>query len=124
MEIFEDESVDDYLVRIRRERDDLLRISSTPLRYMPVESNGTTYSVEFIEFLNQPISDFTDLSARTRTYLERHTSIQYVGQLVQKRGDELLSLPGFGKKTLRELEDFLDSYGVGGMGNDMIREVA
>lgn len=65
---------------------------------------------EKCEFLFREIKDF-DFSTRTLNGLLRG-NIENVGDMVRLTGRELLKLRNFGKKGLREIEDFVEEHGL------------
>lgn len=60
--------------------------------------------------LRKSLNDF-DLSVRTRTAL-RVAGIETVGQLVKWTSHQLLGIRNFGRKSLVELRELLESYGL------------
>ena len=63
------------------------------------------------DLLAKPIEDLAELSVRSRNSLEKE-NIQTLGDLVQKSEEEMLSIDNFGKKSLKEIEDFLEEHGL------------
>lgn len=63
---------------------------------------------ERVELLKTRI-DTLDFSARTEKSLNE-ASIRTLGGLVQKTGDDLLALDGFGQKSLEEVEETLSTF--------------
>ena len=59
----------------------------------------------------RPIEDLAELSVRSRNSLQKE-NIQTLGELVQKSEDEMLAIENFGKKSLKEIGDFLDEHGL------------
>ena len=59
----------------------------------------------------KPIEDLAELSVRSRNSLEKE-NIQTLGDLVQKSEEEMLLIESFGKKSLKEIEDFLEEHGL------------
>jgi DNA-directed RNA polymerase subunit alpha len=59
----------------------------------------------------RPIEDLAELSVRSRNSLQKE-NIQTLGELVQKTEDEMLGIENFGKKSLKEISDFLDEHGL------------
>ncbi len=55
----------------------------------------------------RPIEDLAELSVRSRNSLQKE-NIRTLGDLVQKSQDEMLGIENFGKKSLQEIQDFLD----------------
>ena len=63
------------------------------------------------DLFSRPIEDLAELSVRSRNSLQKE-NIQTLGELVQKTEDEMLSIENFGKKSLKEISDFLDEHGL------------
>jgi len=59
----------------------------------------------------KPIEDLAELSVRSRNSLQKE-SIQTLGDLVQRSEEEMLGIENFGKKSLKEISDFLDEHGL------------
>jgi DNA-directed RNA polymerase subunit alpha len=59
----------------------------------------------------KPIEDLAELSVRSRNSLQKE-NIQTLGDLVQKSEEEMLGIENFGKKSLKEIEDFLEEHGL------------
>ncbi|MSR36647.1 MAG: hypothetical protein EXR95_08400, partial [Gemmatimonadetes bacterium] len=59
----------------------------------------------------KPIEDLAELSVRSRNSLQKE-NIQTLGDLVQKSEEEMLAIDNFGKKSLKEIEDFLEEHGL------------
>ena len=59
----------------------------------------------------KPIEDLAELSVRSRNSLQKE-SIQTLGDLVQRSEEEMLGIENFGKKSLKEIEDFLEEHGL------------
>ena len=55
------------------------------------------------------IEDLAELSVRSRNSLQKE-NIQTLGDLVQKTEDEMLAIENFGKKSLKEISDFLGEH--------------
>jgi DNA-directed RNA polymerase alpha subunit len=55
--------------------------------------------------------DGHEFSVRTKNLLQRE-KITYVGELVQKTEAELLKSRNFGQKSLKEIKDYLEQYGL------------
>ena len=80
---------------------------------MPQESAGGAVAVpdRLQDLFNRPIEDLAELSVRSRNSLQKE-NIQTLGELVQKTEDEMLNIENFGKKSLKEISDFLDEHGL------------
>ena len=59
----------------------------------------------------KPIEDLAELSVRSRNSLQKE-SIQTLGDLVQRSEGEMLRIENFGKKSLKEIEDFIEEHGL------------
>lgn len=55
----------------------------------------------------RPIEDLAELSVRSRNSLQKE-NIRTLGDLVQRSEDEMLQIENFGKKSLKEISDFLE----------------
>lgn len=58
------------------------------------------------ELLGRSIEDLAELSVRSRNSLQKE-NIRTLGDLVQRTEDEMLAIENFGKKSLKEIQDFL-----------------
>jgi len=63
------------------------------------------------DLFSRPIEDLAELSVRSRNSLQKE-DIQTLGDLVQKTEDEMLAIENFGKKSLKEISDFLEEHGL------------
>jgi DNA-directed RNA polymerase subunit alpha len=59
----------------------------------------------------RPIEDLAELSVRSRNSLQKE-NIRTLGDLVQQSEDEMLQIENFGKKSLKEIADFLEEQGL------------
>lgn len=59
----------------------------------------------------RPIEDLAELSVRSRNSLQKE-NIRTLGDLVQKSEDDMLQIENFGKKSLKEISDFLEEHGL------------
>jgi DNA-directed RNA polymerase subunit alpha len=57
------------------------------------------------------IEDLAELSVRSRNSLQKE-NIRTLGDLVQKSEEEMLGIENFGKKSLKEISDFLEEHGL------------
>lgn len=64
------------------------------------------------ELIDRRIEDLAELSVRSRNSLQKE-NIRTVGDLIQKTEAEMLKIENFGKKSLQEIEDFLQEHGLG-----------
>ena len=63
------------------------------------------------DLFNRPIEDLAELSVRSRNSLQKE-DIQTLGDLVQRTEEEMLAIENFGKKSLKEISDFLNEHGL------------
>ncbi len=61
------------------------------------------------DLFERPIEDLAELSVRSRNSLQKE-SIQTLGDLVQRTEDSMLKIENFGKKSLKEISDFLEEH--------------
>lgn len=59
----------------------------------------------------RPIEDLAELSVRSRNSLQKE-NIRTLGDLVRKSEDDMLQIENFGKKSLKEISDFLEEHGL------------
>lgn len=63
------------------------------------------------DLFKRPIEDLAELSVRSRNSLQKE-EIETLGDLVQRTEEEMLEIENFGKKSLKEISDFLDEHGL------------
>ena len=63
------------------------------------------------DLFERPIEDLAELSVRSRNSLQKE-NIRTLGDLVQRTEDEMLQIENFGKKSLKEISDFLEEHGL------------
>lgn len=63
------------------------------------------------DLFEKPIDDLAELSVRSRNSLQKE-NISTLGDLVQRSEEEMLGIENFGKKSLKEISDFLDEHGL------------
>ena len=80
---------------------------------IPAEAppGATAVSEHLQDLFRRPIEDLAELSVRSRNSLQKE-NIRALVDLVQKTEDEMLSIENFGKKSLQEIQDFLDEQGL------------
>jgi len=61
------------------------------------------------DLFERPIEDLAELSVRSRNSLQKE-NIRTLGDLVQRSEDEMLQIENFGKKSLKEISDFLQEH--------------
>jgi DNA-directed RNA polymerase subunit alpha len=61
------------------------------------------------DLFERPIEDLAELSVRSRNSLQKE-NIRTLGDLVQRTEDEMLQIENFGKKSLKEISDFLEEH--------------
>ena len=59
----------------------------------------------------RPIEDLAELSVRSRNSLQKE-NIRTLGDLVQRSEEDMLQIENFGKKSLKEISDFLEGHGL------------
>lgn len=80
---------------------------------MPVQAPPGAVPVpeRLLDVFARPIEDLAELSVRSRNSLQKE-NIRILGHLVQKTEDEMLEIENFGKKSLKEIADFLEEQGL------------
>lgn len=75
---------------------------------MPRQAPAGAHAVpeKLQELFARSIEDLAELSVRSRNSLQKE-NIATLGQLVQKTEEEMLRIENFGKKSLKEIEEFL-----------------
>ncbi|RMH11967.1 MAG: DNA-directed RNA polymerase subunit alpha [Gemmatimonadetes bacterium] len=63
------------------------------------------------DLFKRSIEDLAELSVRSRNSLQKE-NITTLGELVQKTEEEMLAIENFGKKSLKEIADFLEEHGL------------
>jgi DNA-directed RNA polymerase subunit alpha len=61
------------------------------------------------DLFERPIEDLAELSVRSRNSLQKE-NIRTLGDLVQRSEDAMLQIENFGKKSLKEISDFLEEH--------------
>jgi DNA-directed RNA polymerase subunit alpha len=61
------------------------------------------------DLFERPIEDLAELSVRSRNSLQKE-NIRTLGDLVQRTEDSMLQIENFGKKSLKEISDFLEEH--------------
>lgn len=61
------------------------------------------------DLFGRSIEDLAELSIRSRNSLQKE-NITTLGQLIQKTEEEMLGIENFGKKSLKEIQDFLAEH--------------
>lgn len=64
------------------------------------------------ELIGRSLEDLPELSVRCRNSLQKE-NIRTLAELIQKSKDEMLGIDNFGRKSLKEIEDFLKGHGLG-----------
>jgi DNA-directed RNA polymerase subunit alpha len=75
----------------------------------PAPDGGSVVPQAVRELLDRPIEDLAELSVRSRNSLQKE-SILTLGALIRKSEDEMLAIENFGKKSLKEIQDFLAEH--------------
>lgn len=63
------------------------------------------------DLFERPIEDLAELSVRSRNSLQKE-NIRTLGDLVQRTEEQMLQIENFGKKSLKEISDFLEEHGL------------
>jgi DNA-directed RNA polymerase subunit alpha len=63
------------------------------------------------DLFEKSIDDLAELSVRSRNSLQKE-NIRTLGDLVQRTEEEMLGIENFGKKSLKEISDFLEEHGL------------
>ncbi len=61
------------------------------------------------DLFERPIEDLAELSVRSRNSLQKE-NISSLGDLVQRTEESMLQIENFGKKSLKEISDFLEEH--------------
>ena len=61
------------------------------------------------DLFERSIEDLAELSVRSRNSLQKE-NIRTLGDLVQRSEDDMLQIENFGKKSLKEISDFLEEH--------------
>lgn len=61
------------------------------------------------DLFDRPIEDLAELSVRSRNSLQKE-NIRTLGDLIRKTEEEMLNIENFGKKSLKEIQDFLAEH--------------
>jgi DNA-directed RNA polymerase subunit alpha len=70
---------------------------------------GVAVSDRVRDLLDRPIEDLAELSVRSRNSLQKE-NIRTLGELIQKTEEQMLDIENFGKKSLKEIQDFLAEH--------------
>jgi DNA-directed RNA polymerase subunit alpha len=63
------------------------------------------------DLFERSIDDLAELSVRSRNSLQKE-NIRTLGDLVRRTDEEMLAIENFGKKSLKEIADFLEEHGL------------
>jgi len=63
------------------------------------------------DLLTRSIEDLAELSVRSRNSLQKE-NIRTLGDLVRRDEEDMLQIENFGKKSLKEISDFLEEHGL------------
>jgi len=75
----------------------------------PSPEGATPVSDRLQDLFARPIEDLAELSVRSRNSLQKE-NIRTLGDLVQKTEEDMLAIENFGKKSLKEIADFLEEH--------------
>ena len=84
---------------------------STPAGTRAPFAGGAPVPPRIEEMLSRPIEELAELGVRSRNSLQKE-NIQTLGDLVQKTEGEMLNIDNFGKKSLQEIIEFLETQGL------------
>jgi DNA-directed RNA polymerase subunit alpha len=94
---------------VRRHLDYMLQFGAGASLTTP---SGTVAVPEKLQDLfSRSIDDLAEMTVRSRNSLQKE-NIRTLGDLVQKSEDEMLKIENFGKKSLKEISDFLGEHGL------------
>lgn len=105
--------VEDYLAADKDSRSDLLNTAAKALETELDKSDTRRIRSALIEDLNGSLTscDSLRISKRTINALKLHWNhIVTVSDLLKYTREELLEIPGFGKRAIREIENALDKH--------------
>ncbi len=77
----------------------------------PTPAGASPVSEAVRDLFERRIEDLAELSVRSRNSLQKE-NLSTLGELIQRTESEMLSIENFGKKSLQEIEDFLDEHGL------------
>ncbi len=90
------------------------------------DEDAARREAKLAQVLGQPVAEIS-FSPRVRNALQK-LGVNSLGELVQKTEEELLSIPNFGRTSLREVKEFLSSKGLtmasGGAPGGLVEEAA
>ena len=75
----------------------------------PAPAGASPVPERLQDLFERPIEDLAELSVRSRNSLQKE-SIRTLGDLVQRSEDAMLQIENFGKKSLKEISDFLEEH--------------
>jgi DNA-directed RNA polymerase subunit alpha len=93
---------------VRRHMDYLLHFRSGGIQ-KAAPDGGVEVSERLRDLFERPIEDLAELSVRSRNSLQKE-NIRTLGELIRKTEDEMLNIENFGKKSLKEIQDFLAEH--------------
>ncbi len=93
---------------VKRHMDYLLHFGSGATG-APAPSGGVEVPERVRELLDRTIEDLAELSVRSRNSLQKE-NIRTLGDLIRKTEEEMLGIENFGKKSLKEIQDFLAEH--------------
>jgi DNA-directed RNA polymerase subunit alpha len=102
------QAVLDYFPNHRRARLYLSDAHASLTMYYDEEAARRDAKVQ--QILGQPVADFS-FSPRVRNALQK-LGVSSLGELVNKAEEDLLTVPNFGRTSLKELKEFLGSKGL------------
>jgi DNA-directed RNA polymerase subunit alpha len=94
---------------VRRHMEYLLYFGKDTLPRAARKETGTPVPEQLKDLLDRKVEDLAELSIRSRNSLQKE-QIDTLGQLISKTEEEMLGIENFGKKSLKEIEDFLSEH--------------
>jgi DNA-directed RNA polymerase subunit alpha len=93
---------------VKRHMDYLLHFRVGGLK-RPAPAGGTPVPERLRDLFDRPIEDLAELSVRSRNSLQKE-NIRTLGELIRRTEEEMLGIENFGKKSLKEIQDFLAEH--------------
>jgi DNA-directed RNA polymerase subunit alpha len=94
---------------VKRHMDYLLYFRAGGMKKSAAPEGGTEVPERVRDLFDRPLEDLAELSVRSRNSLQKE-SIRTLGELIQRTEEEMLNIENFGKKSLKEIQDFLAEH--------------
>jgi DNA-directed RNA polymerase subunit alpha len=94
---------------VKRHMDYLLHFQVGGMKRAAAPEGGVPVPERLKDLLDRPLEDLAELSVRSRNSLQKE-NIKTLGELAQKTEEEMLNIENFGKKSLKEIQDFLAEH--------------